>query len=59
MNIAGLPAEVLFSGLAPGLTGVWQMSVRLPAEAPAGPAVATRIRYEGRDLLRNVAIAIE
>jgi uncharacterized protein (TIGR03437 family) len=28
--------EVLYSGLAPGLIGVWQVNVRIPANAPSG-----------------------
>jgi uncharacterized protein (TIGR03437 family) len=37
-TVGGLPAEVLFAGAAPGLPGVTQINVRIPAGAPAGPA---------------------
>jgi subtilisin-like proprotein convertase family protein len=57
--IGGIQAEVLYSGLAPGLTGVWQINVRIPGEAPAGRAVPAAITYEDRPLARKVAIAIE
>jgi uncharacterized protein (TIGR03437 family) len=36
VRAGGVGAEVLFSGLAPGLAGVYQMSVRLGAGTPAG-----------------------
>lgn len=59
VTIGGIRAEVLYSGLAPGLTGVWQINVRIPDEAPAGRQVAAVIVYEDRPLARKVAIAIE
>jgi subtilisin-like proprotein convertase family protein len=59
VRIAGIEAEVLFSGLAPGLTGTWQINVRIPEGAPSGVDVPAQISYEGRDLLRKVAIAIQ
>lgn len=46
VQIAGMPAKVLFSGLAPGLPGVWQINIELPEESPAGPVPVT-ISYEG------------
>lgn len=40
VRIAGMPAEVLYSGAAPGLVaGVIQINARIPMEAPSGPAV--------------------
>jgi uncharacterized protein (TIGR03437 family) len=38
VTIGGNPAEVLYSGLAPGLVGVYQVNVRIPWDAPAGEA---------------------
>jgi len=32
-------APVLFSGLAPGYIGLWQLDVAVPPDAPVGPAV--------------------
>ena len=58
VSIGGIPAEVLYSGLAPGLTGVWQINVRIPDEAPASPGVPAVITYENRPLARKVVIAI-
>ena len=36
MNIAGLPALVTFSGLAPGFVGLYQVNVQVPAGVPSG-----------------------
>jgi len=34
--IAGIPAEVAFSGLAPGIPGLYQINARIPSTAPSG-----------------------
>ncbi|HYM11736.1 MAG TPA: hypothetical protein VEU62_13455 [Bryobacterales bacterium] len=57
VRIGGAPAQVLFSGLAPGLTGVWQINVLIPNAASAG-AVPVTINYEGGELT-SVSLAIE
>lgn len=36
VRIGGQPAKVVFSGLAPGLTGVWQINIQVPYGLPAG-----------------------
>ncbi len=36
VNIAGLPAQVSFSGLAPGFVGLYQVNVQVPFGVPAG-----------------------
>ncbi len=36
VTIAGLPASVTFSGLAPGLVGMYQITVQAPAGMPSG-----------------------
>ena len=36
VRIGGVVAKMMFSGLAPGLTGVWRINVLIPEEAPAG-----------------------
>jgi uncharacterized protein (TIGR03437 family) len=39
LTIAGMPAEILFAGSAPGLVGVLQINARIPGGfVPAGPA---------------------
>ena len=46
-----------FSGLAPGLKGVWQINVIVPDQAPAGKVPVT-VSYQGY-VLRSVDIAVE
>jgi len=38
-TIGGVPATVLFAGLAPGFVGLYQVNVRIPAQAPLGDTV--------------------
>lgn len=40
-SLGGLDAEVLFSGLAPGFPGLYQVNVRVPASLPPGPQLLT------------------
>ncbi len=35
VNIAGIPAQGSYSGLAPGFVGLYQVNVQLPAGAPS------------------------
>jgi virginiamycin B lyase len=37
-TVAGQPATILFSGLAPGFAGLYQLNLRLPMGTAAGPA---------------------
>ena len=36
VNIAGIAADVAFSGLAPGFVGLYQVNVQVPAGVPSG-----------------------
>ncbi len=49
VRIGGIAAKILFSGLAPGLSGVWQINVRVPEGVPPGLA-AVEISYDGQHL---------
>lgn len=45
VRIGGKEAEVLYSGTSPGLVaGLLQVNVRVPADAPAGPAVSVELQ---------------
>jgi uncharacterized protein (TIGR03437 family) len=57
VRIGGVAAKVLFSGLAPGLKGVWQINVLIPDGAPAGSAPVI-IHYDGNEVT-SVGLAIQ
>jgi uncharacterized protein (TIGR03437 family) len=45
--IAGTPAQVLYSGLAPTLVGVYQVNAVIPSATQAGSAVPVQIQIGG------------
>ncbi len=47
VTIGGRPAQVLFSGLAPGIVGLYQVNVVVPADSPTGPEVELTIQQSG------------
>jgi uncharacterized protein (TIGR03437 family) len=55
--INGVAADVLFSGLAPGFVGLYQVNARVPAATPAGAAVSLQIQIGGRSS-NQVTIAV-
>ncbi|MBM3812277.1 MAG: hypothetical protein FJW20_11670 [Acidimicrobiia bacterium] len=57
VTIGGVRAEVVFAGLAPGLVGVYQVNVRVPANAPAGTAAAVVVET-GAARSNTVTIAV-
>jgi uncharacterized protein (TIGR03437 family) len=44
VTIGGAAAEVVFSGPAPGLAGVYQVNARIPSTAATGLAVPVTVR---------------
>jgi uncharacterized protein (TIGR03437 family) len=44
ITVGGARALVLYSGLAPGLAGVYQVNLLLPTDAPTGDAVVLALR---------------
>lgn len=46
--VNGVPAEVLFSALAPNFVGLYQVNARVPAGTPAGNAVPLLIQTGSR-----------
>jgi uncharacterized protein (TIGR03437 family) len=60
LMIGSVRAEVLYSGLAPGLAGVYQVNARIPDNAPAGDRVPVMIQVNEKGLRSNAAtIAIQ
>jgi uncharacterized protein (TIGR03437 family) len=47
VTIGGVQARVLFSGLAPGFVGLWQINAEVPASVTPGPVVALLITAGG------------
>ncbi len=57
VSIGGALGDVLFSGLAPGLAGVYQVNARVPLQAAVGPAVALTLSL-GTRLSNTVTMAV-
>ena len=55
--IGGAPAEVLFSGMAPGFVGLYQVNARVPAATPAGDEVPLEIEI-GEGSSNTVTLAV-
>lgn len=47
VTIGGRPAQVLFSGLAPGIVGLYQVNVVVPQDSPTGPDVTLDLSIAG------------
>jgi uncharacterized protein (TIGR03437 family) len=47
VDIGGVPASILFSGLAPTFVGLYQINVQVPAGAPFGDAVPLIVSIGG------------
>ena len=50
-TIGGIPAEVQFSGLAPGFVGLWQLNIVLPANLPTNLATPFTVSLKGKQSL--------
>jgi len=53
VTIGGVQAQVLFSGLAPGLVGLWQINVLLPASLPTSLVTPLSVTLKGRQSLAS------
>lgn len=49
-TIGGVSAKILFSGLAPGFTGLYQVNVQIPANTPTGDSVPLIMSVAGRTM---------
>jgi uncharacterized protein (TIGR03437 family) len=57
VTIGGQAAAVLFSGLAPGYAGLYQVNVQIPSTVPPGDDVPIQISLAGASDTATVAIA--
>lgn len=58
-KIAGIPADVLYAGAAPGLlAGVVQINVRIPPELTSKPVAAIELKAGTFGISPGVSIAI-
>lgn len=46
--VGGRPASVVFSGLAPGFVGLYQINLQIPGEVPSGANPITVSTKDGR-----------
>lgn len=58
VTIGGQAARVLFSGMAPGFVGLWQINAEVPQNVTPGPAVPLVISAGG-NTSNTVTIAVE
>ena len=52
-------AEIQYSGLAPGLIGVWQLNIKLPSSGLLGNSVSVRALIGGSNQSNLVTIAVQ
>jgi uncharacterized protein (TIGR03437 family) len=58
VRIGGMPAAAVFSGLAPGFVGLYQVNVQVPDSAPTGAAVPVVLTIGGASS-NSVTIAVQ
>jgi uncharacterized protein (TIGR03437 family) len=56
--LGGVELPVAFAGLAPGMTGVYQVNIVLPAATPPGLDLELRLRQQGADS-NSVPVSIQ
>jgi hypothetical protein len=58
VTIGGVAVQVFYSGLAPGLVGLWQINALLPASLPTNMATTLRVDLKGRQSFQtSLAVA--
>jgi|GEM_PF-868073 len=58
VTLGGVDVPVLFSGLAPGFVGVYQVNVEIAGQVPAGPAIPLALT-QGGAVSNTVTVAIQ
>ena len=59
VRVGGVEAEVLYSGLAPQLAGVYQVNARVAEGTPSGQAVALTVEISGAQSQAGVTVGVE
>jgi uncharacterized protein (TIGR03437 family) len=59
VRIGGVEAVVLFAGMAPNFTGLFQINVFVPQGVAPGDAVSLEVRIGGREAQGGVTIAVQ
>ncbi|HYM10549.1 MAG TPA: carboxypeptidase regulatory-like domain-containing protein [Bryobacterales bacterium] len=58
-TIGSSTADVSFAGMAPNFTGLLQVNVQVPSDAPTGPSVPITLNVGGVATQANVTIAVQ
>lgn len=58
-SIGGQPAQVLYAGLTPGLVGLFQLNIAVPANASTGAIIPLTITINGVPSQDNVFISVK
>lgn len=56
VTVGGAPVDVLFSGMAPGFAGLYQVNFRVPDATPDGDAVPVVISMHGNSDVATIAV---
>jgi adhesin/invasin len=57
--IGGQPAHVLFSGLAPGFAGLYQVNAVVPSGVTAGDQVPVTLSVAGQNSISSISMAVQ
>jgi uncharacterized protein (TIGR03437 family) len=58
VTVGGVPASVIFAGLAPNFVGLYQVNVQVPQTAPVGGSVPVILTIGGA-VSNSVTIAVQ